>query len=415
MSKKRPVKEVSTHSNKRSCTASTTDRNVERRISRVIHSNTDGSSVTYEDETSHEHATIQQFRIEQEVKQVRAICKRTAKANLDKMLTQWQNPLFLQDANMSSRSKSARELVQKTLQERLGEQVLAAMSSSRRFGQSLYLHKHKPAKQPSLDALPHRSEYVEYAIGEYLSNESAKEAEIQMQERMEIQSHGFQAVVNQQAGLMERVTPPEFPFSDMDLKIPLVDLEYREHNHVDTYRKFAVTAVETRGREMQLQVPFIAHYLTAALLQVKYHHPLPTLVTVNRLARQKIADMAFADVTPSGYWGNITPNQKRWFASCQFRVGHIVFEDVWIELSLLVQSPVYRKQAYEATMRHVWEPLNYQLSNTMAPEDFLQYVGPNHPVLAKLKMLTNEHQTESQQTGTNSKAAMNQDSPRIPR
>jgi hypothetical protein len=144
-----------------------------------------------------------------------------------------------------------------------------------------------------------------------------------------------------QIGVYAPKFKPVYPFTDEEEKILKTTSNIQKPS---MHERYLSIAQKSRGSNLCLYTPILQEIITSMLiLQFRiYNNPirelnLPTLVEISDVGNRKLNNFPFVS---AGFWGSQN-NDELLFACCTFEIDKQFYENVWIELSLLVITPVY--------------------------------------------------------------------------
>ena len=162
------------------------------------------------------------------------------------------------------------------------------------------------------------------------------------------------------------------------------NVSHGEYTDQDVFKKYIRRAVETHGRAPELMIPIIQEVITLlCLLQFRNNNPLkqysfPPLQEITTIKQRTFASFLFA---PIYFWGSTTQEQE-YFAACTFEINDIVYENVWIELPILLQTCTYC-----AIARKAWDDTTLQWSDKIMSTHSVQELLPLVPNESYMKHL----------------------------
>lgn len=154
-------------------------------------------------------------------------------------------------------------------------------------------------------------------------------------------------------GVLRRGPVPLFPFSDRDIQLANEQEINQRYINTDYYADYIGSALDSNGQDPDLVTPALSQLLTAQILNQKSAPPTlvwPELLKVTGIEDKSLHRLPF---TPCLFWGKST-TEKESFVCCRFRIGEIIYENVWMEFPVMCFSTAYgqttARVGYDMTM-----------------------------------------------------------------
>lgn len=184
-------------------------------------------------------------------------------------------------------------------------------------------------------------------------------------------------------GVFRAVTDPIFPFSLSDNKASMIVNPVG----VDECQKYIETAFRSNGLDQSLLIPALEQALMTVLMvrprMESMRFPLPELTDITQVKLRRFDEFVFHT---SECWGDVTTDSD-YFAECEFYITinkeGIFFQNVWIQMSLLIQCTEYTRAANKAFNNMIINPECARLNNITDPHELLR----EHPKFPEFKEL----------------------------
>jgi hypothetical protein len=149
---------------------------------------------------------------------------------------------------------------------------------------------------------------------------------------------------------VERVSPMEYPFSPAEIKLLETNEVIDGHISYQFYEQFITDMVCSQGLAPHLASHTLQQALTLKMLCTgMYPDLLPwTFPTLTEIVRVEEALYLSIPFVPLCFFGQIDVSSTTHFAVCNFLVAGELYQDVTLEMALLLQTPPYRDMAHAA-------------------------------------------------------------------
>ena len=158
-------------------------------------------------------------------------------------------------------------------------------------------------------------------------------------------------------GVVARASPMKYPFTTGELRVLEANEVLEGHVPFEVYEGFITETVCSKGLAPNLASYVLQQALTLKMLTMGIRPgllpwDLPELLQITRIQELPYASIAFV---PLDFFGT-TEAACTHFAVCTFLVADRVYQNVSLEISLLLQTPMYSQQTHTAFLEMVYTP-----------------------------------------------------------
>jgi len=398
-----------------------------REVHRDITQNRDGTVKTYEHETVKEQVFMHQEQISREVSNAKALYSARKTGEQTEILRKWQNPRWKKCKRQAERIKQFSKSIKsgcsdlphmkshRTLQDVVNQERRSIQFTCEDLEQEVgdlsahAVRQNKKQVMAFADDAKHMnygSLFVLQCLNAVTTRKRKRATVADILDRLKNQEDERgkdQGTLEVAPGVFKKIGLPKFPFTPEEQEI-LSHASVNPSNAEDAvYDRYLDQAIATEGAASTLMAPVLEQCLTAMLLlehttasrNPVVHFAFPELITITDVQSRDLDTFPFV---PIDFWGN-RKAQKASFACCQFELDTI-YENVWIELPLLLHHQAYAEQAVEAFREFVIKATHAFIDDIVDPLKLIA-LNPQCPDFHQLKQL----QRELCQSRANSKEA----------
>lgn len=150
-------------------------------------------------------------------------------------------------------------------------------------------------------------------------------------------------------GVLQKVSRPMFPFTKEDEELAISQEAIESDISPSLYESYVIDCLKSNGRDPGLVVPLLSKLITTHVLRRDEHIKWPELLEVSEIQERSVFSIPYV---PNLFWGQ---SDKEWFVCCTFRIGASVYENVWLEASVMCSSPVYGDVVSECFLKRIFE------------------------------------------------------------
>jgi len=340
-----------------------------REVKRDITQHRDGTIKTLETETIKEQAFIQQEQIEREFVIAKELYLNRKMDKWHQLLRSWQKPsthkrkimydrgqsigimdaandlpLLLNDSFVATLRAEHEALAYSCWEIPEDLQLFENQTAQKKLVRRIESHR-KRYSRGMRDSEGYGSRYFTMALQKLRKSRSLKRQmkgmlhDLAEDERTRARENPIH-VKHIAPGVIRRISAPLFQFSDKDIQVANQHEIEQRHIKTDYYEDYLYRALDSNGQDPELAIPALSQLLTAQILNQKAvsgNLAWPELLSVSEITDKSLHSRPY---TPCLFWGKSTTENET-FACCQFRIGDVTYDNVWMELPVMCYSTAY--------------------------------------------------------------------------
>jgi hypothetical protein len=365
-----------------------------REVTRDITQRSDGTIKTLETETIKEQAFIQQEEIQKEFSIAKELLLNRRMNEWNELTTTWRQPPPARRKIIDERRETVADMVidgdiptfTGTFESALAEQRAQIEQSCATFDSfsvildPVICQKVKNCKKPAPNDEVCCSVYFSMAVFRLELRLRYKKQLANIVARLD-QQKKVPSEPPKRGTVLRRETAPLMPFTAADDCV--ADASQQADKTAGGLETYLLDCF--LGSPAAL-APVLGNLLSAAILGRIVVERWPKLV---RIDGTEECSLHRFPLTPVLFWGK-SQTEKEWFANCTFRVGEVVYENVWVELPVLCASREYG----DRTVRHFQDSKQQDERRSIGcirdVADLLQQVPHRHEEFNKLRRMQSE-------------------------